>query len=59
MTMAPEISKDDVQKPITEASPEIKRIIARVLQAEKDKLYMKTARYITDDIRKIFEEEIK
>jgi hypothetical protein len=30
-----------------------------VLQAEKDKLHMKTARYITDDILKIFEEEIK
>lgn len=57
--MAPDVSKDDVQKPITEASPEIQTIITRVLQAEKDKLYMKTARYITDDIRKIFEEEIK
>lgn len=57
--MTSDISKDDVQKPIMEASPEIKRIIARVLQAEKDKLYMKKALYITDDIRKIFEEEIQ
>jgi hypothetical protein len=57
--MAPEISKDDVQKPITEAPENIQRIIKRVLKAEKDKLYMKKALYITDDIRKIFEEEIK
>lgn len=57
--MAPDISKDDVQKPITEASPEIQKIIKRVLQAERDKLYLKLPRYITDDIRKIFEEEIK
>ncbi len=57
--MASEISKDDVQKPITDASPEIYRIITRVLQAEKDKLYMKQARYITYDLQKIVEEEIK
>lgn len=57
--MAEDISKDDVQKPITEASKEIKKIVGRVLQAEKDKLYMKTPRYITDDLLKIFEEEIK
>lgn len=57
--MTQEISKDAVQKPITEASKEIKKIISRVLQAEKDKLHMKTPRYIADDILKIFEEEIK
>jgi hypothetical protein len=57
--MASEISKDDVQKPITDASPEIQRIVKRVLQAEKDKLYMKRARYIADDLQKIVEEEIK
>jgi hypothetical protein len=54
-----DISKDDVQKPITEAPKEIKKIIARVLQAEKDKLYMKKPRFISDDLLKIFEEEIK
>lgn len=59
MAMASEISKDDVQKPYTEASTEIKRIIDRVLDAEKQKLYMKLPRHITDDLRKIFEEEIK
>lgn len=57
--MTQEMSKDDVQKPINEASKDIKKIIARILQAEKDKLYMKTPRYITDDLLKIFEEEIK
>lgn len=57
--MTQEMSKDDVQKPINEASKDIKKIIDRILQAEKDKLYMKTPRYITDDLLKIFEEEIK
>lgn len=57
--MSQDISKDDVQKPINDAPPDIKRIIAKVLQAEKDKLYMKTPRYINDDLLKIFEEEIK
>jgi hypothetical protein len=53
------MSKDELQKPLTEAAPEIRRIIAKVLQAEKDKLYMKIPRYINDDLLKIFEEEIK
>lgn len=57
--MTQEISKDDVQKPIHDAPSDIKRIIVKVLQAEKDKLYMKTPRYINDDLLKIFEEEIK
>lgn len=57
--MSQEISKKQVQSPVTDASPEIQRIIKRILKAEKDKLYMKTPRYINDDLLKIFEEEIK
>lgn len=49
----------DVQEPITSASPEVRRIIERVLQAEKDKLYMKTPRHINDDILRIVKEEVQ
>ena len=37
---------DDVQEPITSAPPEVRQVIERVLQAEKDKLYMKIPRNI-------------
>lgn len=37
-------SMNDVQEPITSAPPEVRQIIERVLQAEKDKLYMKIPR---------------
>ncbi len=49
----------DVQEPITSAPPEVRRIIERVLQAEKDKLYMKHPRNINDDILKIVKEEVQ
>ncbi|HIK26757.1 MAG: hypothetical protein N3E45_10605 [Oscillatoriaceae bacterium SKW80] len=49
----------DVQEPITSAPPEIRQIVERVLQAEKDKLYMKNPRYINDDILRIIKEVIK
>jgi hypothetical protein len=49
----------DVQEPITSASPEVRQIIERVLQAEKDKLYMKIPRYINDDILRIVKEEVQ
>lgn len=48
-----------VQEPITSAPPEVRRIIERVLQAEKDKLYMKFPRNINDDILKIIKEEVQ
>lgn len=50
---------NDVQEPITLATPEVRKIIERVLQAEKDKLYMKTPRNINDDILKIIKEEVQ
>lgn len=50
---------NNVQEPITSAPPEVRRIIERVLQAEKDKLYMKIPRNINDDILKIIKEEVQ
>ncbi len=49
----------DVQEPITSAPPEVRRIIERVLMAEKDKLYMKHPRNINDDVLKIVKEEVQ
>ncbi|HEY9599766.1 MAG TPA: hypothetical protein V6D33_19050 [Cyanophyceae cyanobacterium] len=53
------ISLSDVQEPITSAPPEVRQIIERVLQAEKDKLYMKVPRNINDDILKIIKEVVQ
>jgi hypothetical protein len=47
------------EDPITSASAEVQDIIERVLQAERDKLYMKTPRNIKDDILKIIKEVIQ
>lgn len=57
--MTYEQSMNDVQEPITSAPPEVRQIIERVLQAEKDKLYMKVPRNINDDILKIIKEEVQ
>ncbi len=38
------VGLSDVQQPITSAPIEVRRIIERVLVAEKDKLYMKNPR---------------
>ncbi len=48
----------DVQQPITSAPPEVRQIIEQVLEIEKDKLYMKSPRYISDDILKIIKEAV-
>jgi len=57
--MTQNINMQDVQRPITSAPPEVRRIIERVLKAEKDKLYMKTPRFINDDILAIIKEEVR
>lgn len=57
--MTSESSMNDVQEPITSAPPEVRQIIKRALQAEKDKLYMKFPRNINDDILKIVKEEVQ
>jgi hypothetical protein len=51
-------SLSDVQEPITNAPREVKQIIERVLEIEKDKLYMRAPRHINDDILKIIKEAI-
>ncbi len=53
-----EASLNDVQQPITDAPAEVRQIIERVLQAEKDKLYMKNPRHINDDILAIVKEAV-
>lgn len=54
-----EVDLSNVQEPITSASEEVRQIIERVLQAEKDKLYMKPPRNINDDVLKIIKEVIQ
>jgi hypothetical protein len=53
------IGLTNVQEPITSAPPEVRQIIERVLQAEKDKLYMKIPRNINEDILKIVKEAVQ
>jgi hypothetical protein len=57
--MIQEPAINDVQEPITSAPSEVLQIIERVLQAEKDKLYMKFPRNINDDILKIVKEAVQ
>ena len=55
----PKTEPNTLQDPLADVSPEAKEIIERVLQAERDKLYMKTPRNINDDILKIIKEVVK
>ncbi|MGE5484650.1 MAG: hypothetical protein ACM3X4_06505 [Ignavibacteriales bacterium] len=48
----------DIQEPILQASPQVQRIIARVLEAERDKLYLDRPHLVSDVVRFI-EEEVK
>lgn len=50
---------DRVQEPIVTAPPEIRQIIEKVLQLEKDKLYLKAPRNINDDVLKIVKEVVQ
>lgn len=50
---------NSIQEPIEEASPQVKEIIERVLQLEKDKLYLKFPRHINDDVLNIIKEVIQ
>lgn len=49
---------DKVQEPIITAPPAVRQIIEKVLQLEKNKLYLKAPRNIHDDILKIIKESI-
>ncbi|MGV2829772.1 hypothetical protein [Myxosarcina sp. GI1(2024)] len=55
----PKLSLNQIQEPITSASPEVKLIIERVLKLEKDKLYLKTPRNINEEIIKIVKQVIQ
>ena len=57
--MPSETNMNDVQEPIINAPSEVRQIIERVLQLEKEKLYLKTPRNINDDIVKIIKEIVQ
>lgn len=57
--MSLESNASDIQEPISSASPEVRQIIERVLQLEKEKLYQKSPRNINDDILRIIKEVIQ
>jgi hypothetical protein len=50
---------DRVQEPIINAPIEVRQIIEKVLQLEKDKLYLKAPRNINDDVLRIVKEVIQ
>jgi uncharacterized protein (UPF0335 family) len=49
---------EKVQEPITTAPDDVREIIERILQLEKDKLYQKAPKNINDDILKIIKEVV-
>lgn len=57
--MSEELNLSYVQEPIISAPPEVRQIIDRVRQAEKDKLYMKTPYKINEDILLIVKDVIR
>ncbi|MGB3403829.1 MAG: hypothetical protein WBA77_14165 [Microcoleaceae cyanobacterium] len=58
-TYGENIDSEEIEDPLNNASAEVKDIIEQVLQAERDKLYMKNPRNIKDDILKIIKEVIQ
>ena len=50
---------DRIQEPILKANPEVKAIIQRVLKLEKERLYLKSPRNITEDIVHIIKDTIQ
>ena len=53
------MSIDNQPNPLTTATPEVRQIIERVLQLEKDRLDRKKNSPINDDILKIVKEIIR
>jgi uncharacterized protein (UPF0335 family) len=53
------MSIDNQANPLTTASPEVRQIIERVLQLEKDRLDRKKNSPINDDILKIVREIVR
>ncbi|MEH1805368.1 MULTISPECIES: hypothetical protein [unclassified Nostoc] len=50
---------DDVQEPINNAPPEVRRIIERVWKLEKGRLDKKINSHINDNILDIIKEEVR
>lgn len=48
----------EVLQPIRDASPEVQRIIRRVLELEHGKLYLEKP-HVIDDLLRIIKEEVK
>jgi hypothetical protein len=48
-----------IEEPINSASEEVNKIITRVLQLEKDRLYKKSLKNINDDVLSIIKEVIQ
>lgn len=57
--MTTESNLSDVQEPIISAAPEVRQIIERVCQLEKNRLDRKSQGHINDDIVKIIKEEVQ
>lgn len=49
---------NNIQEPITSASSEVRQIIERVLELEKEKLYQKNFKHINEDILKIIKQAV-
>lgn len=49
----------DVRSPLEAATPEVQLIVERVLQLEKEKLYLKNPRHINDDVLQIIKEVVQ
>ncbi|MDJ0736871.1 MAG: hypothetical protein QNJ47_22860 [Nostocaceae cyanobacterium] len=50
---------DDVQEPIVTAPPEVREIIERVWQLEKNRLEKRVNSHINDDIVRIIKEVVR
>ncbi len=48
----------DVQEPINQAAPEVQKIIRKVLEAERQKLYLDRP-HLVQDVVNIIKEEVK
>ncbi|MBD2774646.1 hypothetical protein [Iningainema tapete] len=54
-----ETNIDDVQEPISSATPEVRQIIEQVWQLEKSRLDKKSNSHINDDILTIVKEAVR
>lgn len=57
--MSQEANLNKVREPITNAPQEVRQVIEKVLQLEKDKLHTRSPRNINEDILKIIKEIVQ